>query len=125
MNNDFARHLTALLAKYVGISIALGVTLALFTDVTFAQVLWIAAVLSIVAYIIGDLLVLPATSNGIATLVDAATAWVILMMMAPTQARGGALLASLIAVAVVEYMFHTYLQARTPAESSQAQQEEE
>ncbi len=104
------RHLSLLATKFVMIAAVLGVTLGLIGGATFMEVLMAALVLSVVAYVVGDLIVLPATSNWVAVAADALIAWVILRMVSPDNAVGAALFWSIVAVAAGEYFFHSYLE---------------
>lgn len=68
------RHITALLIKFAMIAIALEVVLGMLTTLYFTDILYIAASVTILAYIIGDLFILRATNNTIATIADAGLA---------------------------------------------------
>ena len=103
------QHLTALTVKYLATATLLGITLGLMGRANLMQVLGGALALTIVAYIVGDLFILPATSNVVATAADFFTAWAVLRIVLPGVAVGGPLLASLIGLAIVEYLFHIYL----------------
>ncbi len=102
-------HLVAFVVKYLAMATLIGLTLGIMGGASLGQVLYAALILSAVAYVAGDLLVLRATSNTVATIVDALTAWAILRLTLPEAAVGVPLLASIIGVAVVEYFYHLYL----------------
>ncbi len=84
--------------------------------VTWAQVLWLGAVVTVVAYVLGDRMVLPAMGNAGAVVADLVVG-VGLLSLAPFLAPGarlgfgGALVAGG-AVAVAEILYHQYLLER-------------
>ena len=82
------RHLTALAIKYIMIALVLGIILGLFGGASLSQVLVVSAILTVIAYVIGDLMILPATQNWIAVAADAAIAWAVLRYALPLVARG-------------------------------------
>lgn len=104
------RHLSALALKYVMLTVVLAITLGLLGGASFGQVLMAALALTAVAYLAGDLIVLPAANNWVAVAADAAIAWVVLRFTLPEAAVGMALFWSVAAIAVGEYFFHAYLQ---------------
>lgn len=103
------QHTRALGMKFLMILVVLGITLGLIGNATFGQVLAAAIVLTIVAYLVGDLLILPATQNWIAVAADAGIAWAVLRIVVPHAARGTPLLLSVLALAAGEYFFHRSL----------------
>lgn len=64
------KHITALLVKFLMVAVVLEIILSLFTNLTFGNILYISAAVTILAYIVGDLLILPASNNTIATIAD-------------------------------------------------------
>ncbi|ATW26696.1 DUF2512 family protein [Candidatus Formimonas warabiya] len=64
------KHLTAVLIKFGIIAIALEIVLNLLSDLTFGQILIVSVVVTVLAYLIGDLLILPMSNNTIATVAD-------------------------------------------------------
>lgn len=115
------RHVTALIMKFVMLTVVLGITLGLLGGATFGQVLLASLVLTAVAYAIGDLMILPATQNWVAVAADAVIAWAILRFVAPAVATGGPLLWSIVAIALGEFFFHNYVQESVlqPSQPSQ------
>ena len=103
------RHLTALVIKYLMIALVLGVILGLAGGASLSQILVVSAILTVIAYVIGDLMILPATENWIAVAADAAIAWAVLRYALPLVATGGRLLFSVIAIGIGEYFFHMYV----------------
>lgn len=103
------RHLTALAIKYVMIALVLGIMLGLFGRASLSQVLVVSAILTVIAYVIGDLMILPATRNWIAVVADAFIAWAVLRYALPLGATGAPLLLSVLAIGIGEYFFHMYV----------------
>lgn len=64
------RHITALLIKFVMVAIVLETVLNILTDLTFGDILYISGTVTILAYIIGDILILSMSNNTIATISD-------------------------------------------------------
>ena len=65
-----AKHLIPIFIKYVMTAIVLEIVLLLFSDLKFINILGLALVLTLVAYIIGDMIILPTTNNAVATVAD-------------------------------------------------------
>jgi hypothetical protein len=108
------KHMTALLIKFVMISVILEIALNLMTNLTFGDTLYIAAIVTILAYIIGDLLILPTTNNTVATVADAVLALAtIYTFNFIWGVRYISFLDALIAAAVLglgEWFFHKYVE---------------
>ncbi len=64
------RLLMALLIKFSMIAVILEIILLLFSELSFGSILWIAIIVTVPAYLIGDILILPATNNTVATITD-------------------------------------------------------
>ncbi|EST52711.1 hypothetical protein T458_17310 [Brevibacillus panacihumi W25] len=83
------------------------------TSLAFAIVA--SVIISLIAYAIGDLLILPSTNNTLATTADFilvfALFWASCSLFNQTFALSGLLLTSLI-IGVEEYFFHGYLQRK-------------
>ena len=56
------KHLTSLLVKFIMIGLISVIILPLFAQISSGQAILIAVVLTVVAYLLGDLMVLPATA---------------------------------------------------------------
>ena len=64
------RHLEALVVKFLMVAVILEIVLRFMTTLTFGQILTVALTVTIVSYLIGDLLVLRFTGNFLATIAD-------------------------------------------------------
>ncbi|MGV6971062.1 YndM family protein [Bacillus halotolerans] len=108
------KHIIALASKTALTLALLYVILDRVYHASFLSVLFIAFFLSFVTYLSGDIMILPRTSNMIASLADFGLSLVILWVFLETQTRNGfspfaaALIAS-VCLTVFEYFFHRYL----------------
>ncbi len=119
-------HVKAILIKFVMITIVLGIILTGIYDGEFEDTLLISVVLTIVAYIIGDLFIFRKAGddrdrnsdhikrNTIATLSDAVLAFLVIWLMGRELFTNNSdvLIASLISAIVIaagEWFFHKYL----------------
>jgi hypothetical protein len=110
------KHVTALLIKFAMIAVVLEIVLGIITNLTFSEILYISATVTILAYIIGDLLVLPASNNTVATVADAGLAlFTIYAFNYMWNTREISFADALIAAAVLgvgEWFFHKYVASR-------------
>lgn len=119
-------HVKALIIKFVMIAVVLGIVLTGIYDGEFGDTLLISAVLTIVAYVIGDLLIFRkagddherhadhAKRNTIATLSDAVLTFFVVWLMGKSLFinDGDVLAASFISAIIIaasEWFFHKYL----------------
>jgi hypothetical protein len=64
------RRIYALIIKIVLNAIILEFILSLSTNLTFADILYISVIVTAITYVIGDIIILPASNNVIATATD-------------------------------------------------------
>ncbi|WP_173915627.1 YndM family protein [Halobacillus sp. Marseille-Q1614] len=104
------RHVKLLAVKFIVTLIALTLILGAGYDVSFGNVFLISLVLGVLSYVLGDLIILPRTSNTIATLADFVLAYFVIYFMTDALTAGGdlftAALLSSVAIAIFEYFFH-------------------
>src|SRR5690554_1155375 len=110
------KHIKALAIKFISCLALLYVILGLFYGMSFGNVFLISFVLGVAAYILGDLFLLPRTSNMIATATDFGLAFVIIWLMSRNMLFRDNIfpmvfIASL-GVAVFEYFFHQYIESQ-------------
>lgn len=74
------RHAAALIVKFLLTAFVLEVILLLFSGITFGNILWISLALTLIAYVIGDRVILPVTNNMVASILDMGLALVIIYM---------------------------------------------
>jgi predicted membrane protein len=107
------KHVKALAIKFVSSLVLLSLILGLLFDMAFSNIFLITLVLSVAAYLIGDLMILPRTNNTVATIADFGLAFLIIWFMSENLTYGDnhfsmSLIAAL-GVAIFEYMFHKYV----------------
>lgn len=108
------KHLTALLIKFIMVFIVLYVILGLIFGVSFGNVLLMSLFLVIIAYLLGDLGVLPMGGNLIATVADFGLAFLVIWLIS-VYVLGisipliSGILSSAILIALGEWFFHKYL----------------
>jgi len=116
-------HITALLAKFVIITLVLYLVLGLGYDVSLADVLMMSVLLTVIAYILGDLVILPQATNSthnsmvgnlVATVADFGlvllSVWVIgRYLVSPYIPWFTAAFISAVVIALGEMLFHRYL----------------
>lgn len=107
------KHVTALFVKFVMVALVLEIVLNMLTDLTFTNILYISLAVTVLAYIIGDLLILPASNNTVATVADAVLAlFTVYMFNFLWNTREISFFDALIAAAVLgvgEWFFHKYV----------------
>lgn len=109
-------HIKALAIKFVSTLVVLFIILGLFYDMAFRNVFWISLVLTVAAYLIGDMLILPRTNNTIATIADFGLAFFVIWLMGDNLTYGASVftpaLITAAGVAIFEYFFHKYVSNR-------------
>lgn len=108
------KHLVALLVKFLMITAVLAIILGFVYGVDFGDILAISFWLTLAAYLIGDLFVLPRFGNLVATLADFGLAyfgtWLLGNMFIDEPIRlGVASFLSAVLITVGEIFFHSYL----------------
>lgn len=103
------KHVTALIVLFIAVSAVFALTLGWLGEATVGQVLMVALVLTPLAYVIGDLIVLPATNTWVGLLVDALTVWGVLRLTVPAIAVGAPLFWSIAGIGIAGYFYHLYL----------------
>ncbi|RIW28457.1 DUF2512 family protein [Bacillus salacetis] len=112
-------HIKAIAIKFVMIAVVLGIILTGIFGVEVSDMLIVSVVLTLGAYVLGDLMVFKRMNgeqkkrNTVATLADAGLAFVILWFMGiamfPDQNVVLASLVSAVVLAAGEWFFHKYL----------------
>ncbi|MEN6325510.1 MAG: DUF2512 family protein [Syntrophomonas sp.] len=107
------KHLQAILYKFLIVLVALEIVLGLLTNLSFAQILSISATVTLLAYILGDVLILPISNNTMATLADFGLAWATIYLF--NYIYRGVVISitdAFLAAAVLgigEWVFHKYM----------------
>lgn len=115
-------HVKALAMKFVMIAAVLLVILTLFFDVPFVNTLWISLVLTLVAYVMGDLMIFRKAGdrsdqnkrNAIATVSDIVVAFLVIWLMGEALVSNDVniitpAIISAIVIGGGEWFFHKYL----------------
>ncbi|WP_436376433.1 YndM family protein [Cytobacillus sp. BC1816] len=107
------QHSKALALKFPASFVLLYIILGVFFGMSFVNVFIITAILGITAYILGDMLILPGSSNVIATAADFGLAFLLIWFLSSILTNGYNLIAMSIAaalgVALFKYLFHLFL----------------
>lgn len=116
-------HIKAILAKFVIVTLVLYLVLGLGYDVSLADVLMMSVLLTVIAYLLGDLVILPQATNStdnsmvgnlVATFADFGlvllSVWAIgRYLVSPYIPWFTAALISAVFIALGEMLFHRYL----------------
>lgn len=107
------KHLLALLLKFAMVGLVLAAVLGYMTDLNGRQIFTIALTVTLVAYLLGDLFILPRFNNTIATIADFGLALVTIYAFNWVYRNvniefSDALTAAAI-LGVGEYLFHKYV----------------
>lgn len=107
------KHIQLIVVKFLATLVLLYMVLGFGYGVTFGNVVLITLVVGTLAYLIGDLLILPRTNNTVATIADFAIAFVVVFLMTDFLTVGGNILTasfiSAIALGVFEVFYHQYV----------------
>ncbi|MBM7691076.1 hypothetical protein JOC77_000481 [Peribacillus deserti] len=104
------RHILPLLIKFIATFSMLGIILGLFNNFSIFDVLVISILLTVIAYILGDLVILRRTNNLIATAADFGLAFFLIWLLSRNLTFQdnlvSASLAAALGVTLFEYIFH-------------------
>lgn len=110
-------HFKAMAVKFLATLAVLYIILGLFYGMTFGTVFWISLILGVISYFVGDLGILPRTSNMMATLADfglsLAVIWIMISWLTASRTAFTMALISAIGVTIFEYLFHNYIKNMT------------
>lgn len=94
------------------VAVVLGIILSIFTDIGFGNIMYISVAVTIIAYVIGDLLILASTNNTIATISDIGLAFVTIYLynylLGTYEISFWDSLIAAIIIGVGEWFFHKY-----------------
>lgn len=110
------KHIVALLIKYTAITAVLLIILSIFKGISIPKVLLISLFLTGVAYLIGDLFILPKYGNMIATIADLGLSffgiWLLISLFTDLDATRNIGVSSFIVALIIggtEVFFHIYM----------------
>jgi hypothetical protein len=116
-------HVKAMAVKFIATLALLYIILGLYYGMTFGTVFLITLILGVISYIVGDLGILPRTSNTVATLADfglsLAVIWVMISLLTESRTAFTMALIPALGVTVFEYLFHKYLANMSNNDQSQ------
>lgn len=107
-------HLITLVIKYVMIAVVSEIVLGVYSNLSIKEILLLSLAVTVITYLIGDLLILYVFNNSVAAVADAGLCWMIIYLanyMWP--ARDVPLLTALAAAAVIgvgEVFLHIYVE---------------
>lgn len=115
-------HVKALIMKFLMIAVVLLIILTLFFDVPFMDTIWISVALTLIAYVIGDLLIFwkagdrseQTKRNAIATISDIVVAFLVIWLLGDALISDSdnivtAAIISALVIGAGEWFFHKYL----------------
>ncbi|EJV73460.1 YndM family protein [Bacillus hominis] len=110
------KHIVALLIKYTAISAVLLMILGIFQGISIPRILFISLLITGVAYLIGDLFILPKYGNMVATIADLGLSFVgiwalthFLTNINLTRNIGASAFFAALLIGVAEIFFHIYM----------------
>lgn len=110
------KHIVALLIKYTAISAVLLMILGIFQGISIPRILFISLLITGVAYLIGDLFILPKYGNMVATIADFGLSFVgiwaltyLLKNINLTRNIGASAFFAALLISVAEIFFHIYM----------------
>ena len=107
------KHILAVILKFIIVAVILEIALIILTNLGFRDILIISAIVTIVSYIIGDVLILRGSSNAVATFADMILAFSALYLFNYWYGSGTISVSdaviSAIAIGVGEWFFHKFM----------------
>ncbi|WP_257348758.1 YndM family protein [Pseudalkalibacillus decolorationis] len=108
------KHIKALLIKFVMITLVLFIVLGLGYEVSFADILALSTILTVAAYLIGDLFILPRYGNTAATIADFGLVYLGLWALGDAFIEGDiplglATFYATAGITIGEWFFHRYM----------------
>ncbi|MEK4867933.1 YndM family protein [Bacillus sp. FSL E2-8895] len=110
------KHIVALLIKYTAISAVLLMIIGIFQGISIPRILFISLLITGVAYLIGDLFILPKYGNMVATIADLGLSFVgiwaltyFLTNINLTRNIGASAFFAALLIGVAEIFFHIYM----------------
>jgi len=107
-------HVRALIVKFIMCTVFLWIILGLFYGVGFGDIVAIGVILTIVAYLLGDLFILPTFGNIAATIADFVLAFIVIWLLGaalidvPIPLVTASFISALV-IAAGEWFFHRYM----------------
>lgn len=110
------KHVSALLIKFVMIAVVLSIVLGIMTDLSFGNILTLSVAVTVIAYVIGDLLILSFANNTVTTIIDIGIAFLAVylynILIDVDLISGWDALVAAVIIGVGEWFFHKYVARR-------------
>jgi hypothetical protein len=110
------KHIIALLIKFLMVAVILSIVLNVMTDLTFGSIMYLSVAVTVLAYVLGDLLILSATNNTVATIADIglvfATVYLFDYLINANVISVWDALVCAVIIGVGEWFFHKYVSSR-------------
>jgi hypothetical protein len=107
------KHIVAIILKFIVVLVLLEIILSLMTTLSVTQILIISAVVTLVSYILGDLLILAVSNNTVAVLSDVVLSFLAIWLFNYVPYYGGISVGDAVVCAIVlgvaEIFFHKYV----------------
>lgn len=108
------KHMTALVIKFVIVTVVSEIILGMFTNLSIGEILLVSLTITLITYIIGDLLILSVFNNTVAAVGDAGLCWLIIYLSNYVwPIRSVSLLSALSAAVIIgigEIILHIYIE---------------
>lgn len=110
------KHIIALLIKFVMVAVVLSIVLSVATDLSFGNIMYLSVAVTVLAYVLGDLLILSATNNTVATIADIglvfATVYLFDYLINANVISVWDALVCAVVIGIGEWFFHKYVATR-------------
>jgi hypothetical protein len=107
------RHIVAIILKFIVVLVFLEILLSLLTALTVAQILVVSAAVTLISYLVADLLILTFSNNAVATLSDAVLIFLTIWAFNYVPAYGfigvGDAVVCAVVLGVIEIFYHRYV----------------
>jgi hypothetical protein len=107
------KHIVAIVLKFIVVLVLLEILLSLLTDLTITEILVISAAVTLISYLVGDILILPFSNNAVATLCDAIliflAIWLFNYVPVYSYIGVGDAIVCAVVLGVVEIFYHRYV----------------
>jgi hypothetical protein len=95
------------------VAVVLWIILGIFTPVTFINIIYLSIAVTVISYVIGDLLILPATNNTAATIADfiiaLAAIYLYNFLLVTKEITFWISIVSAAVIGIGEWFFHSYV----------------
>jgi hypothetical protein len=110
------KHVVAIILKSIIVVVILEIYMLLATALVFWQALVLALVVTVAAYVLGDIVILARSNNTIATICDIVLAFLVIFLFRYASGYAGISIVDAIVCAVLigiaEWFFHKYMAAK-------------